>query len=72
MKFSSLNYDNISLYLRYGIISFPGLKIKKEKSLKLTKIKGINFNQISYTDVLNSILYSIDKQILKSKKKRKR
>ena len=72
MKFSSLNYDNISLYLKYGIISFPGLKIKKEKSLKLTKIKGINFNQISYRDVLNSLLYSIDKQILKSKKKKEK
>ena len=67
-KLSSLNLNNISLYLKYGIISFPNLKIKKGKKEKLKKIKDINFNKNSYTDVLSCLSKLIDKQIKKSKK----
>ena len=31
MKFSTINFNNLALYLKYGIISFPNLTIKKEK-----------------------------------------
>ena len=68
MKLSSVNLNNISLYLKYGIISFPNLSIKKEKKRKLNKIKNINFNKSTYNDIFNSLLNSIDKQIKKSKK----
>ena len=65
-KLSSLDFNNISLYLKYGIISFPNLKIKKGKKEKLKKIKDINFNKNSYTDVLSCLSKLIDKQIKKS------
>ena len=67
-KLSLVDLNNISLYLKYGIISFPNLKIKKGRKEKLKKIKNINYNKNSYTDVLNCLLKLIDKQIKKSKK----
>ena len=30
-KLSLVDLNNISLYLKYGIISFPNLKIKRQK-----------------------------------------
>ena len=42
MKFSSINLNNLALYLKYGIISFPNLTIKKEKR-KIKKNKKYKF-----------------------------
>lgn len=69
MKFSSINLNNLALYLKYGIISFPNLTIKKEKKKRLKKIKNINFKKNSYDDVYNCLVFLISKQIKRSKKK---
>ncbi len=73
MKLSSVNLNNISLYLRYGIISFPNLNIKKkEKKKKIKVIKNVKLNKFSYHDVFICLLNIIEAQIKKSKKKREK
>ena len=73
MKLSSINLKYISLYLRYGIISFPNFNIlKKEKKKKIKVIKNIKLNKSSYDDVFNCLLNLIDNQIKKSKKKKEK
>lgn len=69
MKFSTINFNNLALYLKYGIISFPNLTIKKEKKAKLKKLNNIDFKKNSYNDVYNCLVYIINKQIKRSKKK---
>ena len=66
-KFSGVNFNIIALYLKYGIISFPNLNIKKGKRLILKKINNMKYAPNTYEDVLKCLKTIIDKRIKLSK-----